>query len=189
MADPERILVHTCCASCACYVLPHLAERFTVSAFFFNPNIHPADEYRLRLEEMRAVCSRFDIPLEEESYESDEWWQRIEPYRDLPEKSERCWMCYRLRLERTAEHAARLAVPLFTTTLSVSPHKIYRQIVLEGKRAADMFGVRFYNEDFKKRDGFKLSVERSCELGLTRQDYCGCLLSLEEARRRKETRP
>ena len=187
MTDPERILVHACCASCACYVLPHLAERFTVCAFFFNPNIHPAEEYGLRLEEMRAVCARFDVPLEEGSYEPEKWWRCIEPYRNLPEKSERCWTCYRLRLERTAERAARRGIPLFTTTLSVSPHKIYRRIVREGERAANLSGVRFYHEDFKKHDGFKLSVERSRELELTRQDYCGCLLSLEEARKRKGT--
>ncbi len=186
MTERKRILVHTCCASCACYVLPHLAGRFTVDAFFFNPNIHPPEEYRLRLGEMKVVCTPFGIPLEEEPYESDEWRRCIEPYRHLPERSERCWACYRLRLERTAERAAQLGIPLFTTTLSVSPHKIYRHIVREGERAAARFGVRFYDEDFKKCDGFKCSVERSRELGLTRQDYCGCLLSLEEARARRK---
>lgn len=188
MTEPEQILVHTCCASCACYVLPHLAGRFAVSAYFYNPNIQPPEEYRRRLDEMRNVCARFDIPLEEGPYEPDEWWRRIEPHRHLPEKSERCWTCYRLRLERTAEQAARKKIPLITTTLSVSPHKVYRHIVHEGERAAARFGVLFHDEDFKKRDGFKCSVERSRELELTRQDYCGCLLSLEEAKaRRKKT--
>ena len=185
MIEPERILVHACCASCACYVLPHLAGRFTVSAFFFNPNIHPLGEYRQRLREMSGVCARFGIPLEEGPYEPAEWWRCMEPYRHLPEKSERCWTCYRFRLERTAERAAQLGIPLFTTTLSVSPHKIHRHIVREGERAAARFGVQFHDEDFKKRDGFKCSVARSRELGLTRQDYCGCLLSLEEARERR----
>lgn len=182
MTERERILVHACCASCASYVLPHLAERFTVTAFYYNPNIHPEDEYHRRLHEMRTVCARFDIPMEEGAYEPDEWWRCIEPYRHLPEKSERCWTCYRLRLGRTAERAAQLGIPVFTTTLSVSPHKIHRHIVREGERSAARFGVRFWDEDFKKRNGFKQSVERSRELGLTRQDYCGCLLSLEERR-------
>lgn len=186
MTERERILVHACCASCACYVLPHLAGRFTVTAFFFNPNIHPPEEYRLRLREMRDICSRFGTPLEEGPYDPDEWWRCIEPYRHLPEKSERCWSCYRLRLERSAERAARRGIPIFTTTLSVSPHKVHRRIVEEGERAAARFGVRFHDEDFKKRDGFKCSVERSRELELTRQDYCGCLLSREESRKRRK---
>lgn len=187
MIERERILVHVCCASCASYVLPHLADRFEVTAFFFNPNIQPREEYLLRLREARTFCERFGYPLAEESYEPGEWWRCIEPYRRLPEKSERCWTCYGLRLARTAERAARLGIPVFTTTLSVSPHKIYRYIVREGEEAAARFGVRFHAEDFKKRDGFKYSVERSRELGLTRQDYCGCLLSLEEARTRRGT--
>ncbi len=185
MTERERILVHACCASCASYVLPHLAERFAVTAFCYNPNIHPEDEYRLRLREMRTVCARFDIPIEEGAYAPEEWWRRIEPYRHLPERSERCWTCYRLRLERTAERAAQLGIPVFTTTLSVSPHKMHRYIIREGERSAARFRVRFWDEDFKKRDGFKHSIERSRELGLTRQDYCGCLLSLEEAKRRR----
>jgi predicted adenine nucleotide alpha hydrolase (AANH) superfamily ATPase len=91
-----------------------------------------------------------------------------------------------MRLEETARKAAELEMDLFTTTLSVSPHKIYRCIVQEGESAAERHGVRFLAEDFKKRDGFKISVERSRKLGLTRQDYCGCLLSLEEAKKRRK---
>jgi len=181
----EAILVHACCASCSSYVLAHLGERFDVTAYYYNPNIQPREEYLLRLEEMRRVCVVLGVPLLEGSYDTDGWRARIGPYRELPERSERCWNCYGFRLEETARKAQELGIGLFTTTLSVSPHKIHRYIVSEGETAAARHGVRFLAEDFKKRDGFKISVERSRELSLARQDYCGCLLSLEEAKRRR----
>ena len=181
----ESILVHACCASCSSYVLAHLGERYGVTAYYYNPNIQPEDEYRLRLGEMRMVCEGLQVPLLEGPYDTDGWWRGIEPYRELPERSERCWTCYGLRLEETARKAKELGFGLFTTTLSVSPHKVHRCIVSEGKEAASRHNVRFLDEDFKKKDGFKISVEQSRELHLTRQDYCGCLLSLEEAKRRR----
>lgn len=180
----ERILVHACCASCSSYVLAHLGESYSVTAYYYNPNIQPEDEYRLRLDEMRRVCDGLSVPLLEGPYDTETWWKRIEPYRGLPERSERCWSCYGFRLEETARKAKELGFTLFTTTLSVSPHKVHRCIMNEGEAAAGRHGLRFLAEDFKKRDGFKLSVERSRELHLTRQDYCGCLLSLEERRKR-----
>jgi predicted adenine nucleotide alpha hydrolase (AANH) superfamily ATPase len=179
------ILVHACCASCSSYVLAHLGERYRVTAYYYNPNIQPEEEYRLRREEMRRVCGELEVPLLEGPYDTDAWWRRIEPYRELPERSERCWNCYGFRLEETARKAKELGYPLFTTTLSVSPHKVHRCIVSEGEAAAERHGLRFLDEDFKKKDGFKISIERSRELHLTRQNYCGCLLSLEEAQRRR----
>jgi predicted adenine nucleotide alpha hydrolase (AANH) superfamily ATPase len=185
----ESILVHACCASCSSYVLAHLAERYTVTAYYYNPNIQPEEEYKLRLEEMRRVCEELGVPLLEGPYDTKGWWQQIEPYRELPERSERCWNCYGFRLEETARKAKELGFALITTTLSVSPHKAHRCIVSEGEAAAGRHGVRFLGEDFKKRDGFKISIERSRELHLTRQDYCGCLLSLEERRSRDLNNP
>ncbi len=185
MSTREKILVHTCCAACACYVLPRLSHRFEVTAFFFNPNIHPRQEYRHRLRETAELCRNLNIPLTRGDYSADLWWEVIEPYRDLPERSRRCWSCYRLRLEQTALRARQLNIPAFTTTLSVSPHKVYTKIAGEGRAAGEEYGVEFLEEDFKKRDGFKISVQRSRELGITRQDYCGCLLSLREAEQRR----
>jgi epoxyqueuosine reductase len=184
MTTKRAILVHACCASCSSYVLEHLAECYEVTAYFYNPNIHPPEEHRLRLEEMKRVCAGLGIALIEGEYRELRWWKEIEPFKDLPEKSERCWICYRMRLEETARKAAELGIPVFTTTLSVSPHKVYAEIVRIGEDCARRFGVEFLAEDFKKKDGFKISVTRSRELGLTRQDYCGCLMSLEEARKR-----
>jgi predicted adenine nucleotide alpha hydrolase (AANH) superfamily ATPase len=182
----ETILVHACCASCSSYVLEHLKERFDVTAYYYNPNIQPEEEYRLRLDEMRMVCRELGIDLIEGPCDTESWWKAIEPFRHLPERSERCWACYGMRLEETARKADELGIGLFTTTLSVSPHKIHACILREGEAAAQRHGARFLAEDFKKRDGFKISVERSRELGLTRQHYCGCILSLEETERHRE---
>jgi len=186
MTAREKILVHTCCASCSSHVLALLSGRYEAEAFFFNPNIQPEDEYILRLAEIRKVCGALGVPLHEGEYLPDSWSEAVAPWRHLPEKSERCWACYRLRLEATAREAARTGAGLFTTTLSVSPHKIHERIVMEGEKAASRFGVRFLGEDFKKKDGFRLSVQQSRLFALTRQDYCGCLLSREESRMRRE---
>ena len=182
---PDSILVHACCASCASYVLAHLCGRFRVTAYYYNPNIQPENEYALRLREMKTVCRDLGIPLIEGCYDADEWQRCLEPYRHMPERSERCWACYGFRLDETARKAKELDADYFTTTLSVSPHKVHARIVEAGNAAARKHGIAFLPEDFKKRDGFKKSVLRSRELGLTRQDYCGCLRSLEESRERR----
>lgn len=188
MSGGDRILVHTCCASCSSYVLEYLSARFEVEAFYYNPNIQPEEEYLARLSEMRKVCDHLSLPLHVGDYEPGRWWAEIEPLRDLPEKSERCWSCYRIRLRATAEMAVELGIKIFTSTLSVSPHKVYRMISDEGARLAEEKGLVFLDEDFKKKDGFRISVESSRRLGLTRQDYCGCILSLDEARKRRADR-
>jgi len=185
MAAKRRILVHACCASCSSHVLAHLAGTYEVTAYFCNPNIHPETEYELRLDEMRRVCDELAVPFLEGGGRRLNWWKEIEPLRDLPERSERCWACYRFRLDATAEKASRMGIGLFTTTLSVSPHKMHERIAAIGAEAAAKRGIEFLAEDFKKRNGFKISIERSRAMGLTRQDYCGCLMSLEEARKRR----
>ncbi len=183
----EKILVHACCASCSSYVLQHLKSSYRVTAYYYNPNIQPESEYSHRLDEMRDVCDGLGVELIEGPYDTENWWKAIDAHKHLPEKSERCWACYGLRLEETARKAAELGIGLFTTTLSVSPHKIHSFIVREGEAAAERHEIRFLAEDFKKKDGFRISVERSQKLGLTRQDYCGCLLSLDEAKKRRES--
>jgi predicted adenine nucleotide alpha hydrolase (AANH) superfamily ATPase len=185
MSFSDRILVHACCASCSSYVLAHLQEKYDVTALFFNPNIQPEEEHELRLDEAREICRRLGIELIEEPGRFEEWASIIAPFAHLPEKSDRCRVCFRMRLEETAKTAAGMNFGLFTSTLSVSPHKIHRWIVEEGKAAGERYGVTFLEEDFKKKGGFEESCRKSREHGLTRQDYCGCPMSLEEARRRR----
>jgi predicted adenine nucleotide alpha hydrolase (AANH) superfamily ATPase len=186
MTHSERILVHACCASCSSYVLEYLGGKYGVTAYYYNPNIQPESEYLLRLGEMRTVCERLGIALIEGPGGFGEWSTAVAPFAHLPEKSERCRVCYRVRLEETARKAAGEGFRLFTSTLSVSPHKIHQWIVEEGRAAGKLYGVTFLEEDFKKKDGFRQSCSKSREYGLTRQDYCGCLFSLEEAKRRRK---
>jgi predicted adenine nucleotide alpha hydrolase (AANH) superfamily ATPase len=188
MRSVERILVHSCCASCSSYVLEHLARSYDVTAFFHNPNIEPPEEYALRLGDMEKVCTELGVPLIEGKYDPERWKEAVAPFAHLPERSERCRICYRLRLDETARAARDSGIGIFTSTLSVSPHKVHRWIAAEGRSAGERYGVRFLAEDFKKRGGFQESCRRSGELGLTRQDYCGCIYSLEEAKRRREGR-
>ncbi len=186
MDSTKRILVHACCASCSSYVLEYLQDEYDVTAYYYNPNIQPAAEYRLRLGEMRTICERLGIDLIEGPEDFGGWNTEIAPYAHLPEKSERCRVCYRLRMEETARKTAETGIGLFTTTLSVSPHKLHAWIVEEGLASAEKHGVRFLEEDFKKKGGFQESCRKSREHGLTRQDYCGCLFSLKEAEERRK---
>ena len=186
MAPSDRILVHACCASCSSYVLEHLALTYDVTAYYYNPNIQPESEYLHRLGEMTTVCQRLSIPLIEGPRDFDGWEKEIAPWAHLPEKSERCRVCYRVRLNETARKAAEEGFGVFTSTLSVSPHKIHAWIAEEGRAAGERHGVRFLEEDFKKKDGFRISCEKSREHGLTRQDYCGCLYSRREAEERRK---
>jgi len=185
MQSPPPILVHACCAACSSWVVELLARSYRPTALFYNPNIHPEDEYLLRLEDMRSVCRSLGVELLEGARDTDAWIERTTPWAHLPERSERCAACFRLRLDETARTARELGIGIFTTTLSVSPHKIHAMVVEAGNAAAERYGVEFLARDFKKQDGFRISCERSRRLGLRRQDYCGCPQSLEEARRRR----
>jgi predicted adenine nucleotide alpha hydrolase (AANH) superfamily ATPase len=181
-----RILIHVCCAPDALYVLGLLREEFDVTGFFSNSNIHPAGEYALRLEEARTVSRLLGVPLLEDAYDNGRWMEVTRKFRDEPEKGRRCDVCYALRLQRTAEAAAREGFDAFATVMSLSPWKKAAVLNRIGRQFGKRHGLRFLEADFKKKDGFKKSVDLSRAHGLYRQDYCGCLYSrnaLAERRR------
>jgi predicted adenine nucleotide alpha hydrolase (AANH) superfamily ATPase len=176
-----RVLVHVCCAPDALYVFGVLAEGYEVTGFFSNSNIHPREEYGLRLEEARKVASALKVPLLEDVYEPDAWLALTRKFKDEPEKGRRCDVCYASRLGRTAERAAREGFDAFATVMSLSPWKKAQVMNRIGRQFAARFGVGFLAADFKKKDGFKKSVDLSRARGLYRQDYCGCVYSLKAA--------
>jgi predicted adenine nucleotide alpha hydrolase (AANH) superfamily ATPase len=179
-----RILVHVCCAPDALYVLRLLQGEYDVSGFFSNSNIHPEGEYRRRLAEARKVADPLGVPMLEDRYDPDRWLALTRKFRGEPEKGRRCDVCYALRLQRTAQEAAARGFEAFTTVMSLSPWKKAPVINRIGRQFGARLGVRFLVADFKKKDGFKKSVDLSRSHGLYRQNYCGCVDSLGALRAR-----
>ena len=172
----DRVLLHTCCGPCASACVPRLKESGReVAMFFSNSNIDTHEEYCRRLAAARTLAAAEGVELVEDAYNHDDWLRNVaDGFEDEPERGRRCERCYRYNLARTAKMAAERGFGEFTTSLTVSPHKPSAKIFA----ASDEPG--FLRMDFKKREGFKLSVKRSEELGLYRQPYCGCEFSKRE---------
>jgi predicted adenine nucleotide alpha hydrolase (AANH) superfamily ATPase len=178
MLKMDRVLLHVCCAPCATVPVKRLQEKYEVTTFFYNPNIYPPDEYDFRETECKKYFSELGVPLIIGPYETDVWDFTIQGFENEPERGERCLKCYKLRLEKTAARAVEENIRFFTTTLTISPHKPFDVIEKIGNDIADKYRITFLAENFKKRDGFKESTEISTELGMYRQDYCGCKYSI-----------
>jgi len=165
------LFLHTCCAPCSSAVLERLVENYKVTLFFYNPNIMPAEEYEKRLSEQRRLASMLGVKLIEGDYDHEAFLNAVAGLESEQEGNSRCEKCIQLRLSKTAEAAKARGFDIFTTTLSVSPHKnaeLINKILSELSEGALL-------EDFKKNDGFKRSIELSKEYGLYRQKYCGCI--------------
>ncbi len=172
-----KLLLHICCAPCSTAVIERLASDYDVTGFFYNPNIHPAAEYRQRLGEMRRYSLEVGFDFIEGRYESDRWFELAQGLEHEPEGGERCRVCYRMRLEETAKAAREGGFDIFTTTLSISPHKNAEAINSIGLELGERYDISFLSADFKKKDGFKESVLASKKHRLIRQNYCGCIYS------------
>ncbi len=173
----EKLLLHTCCAPCLGYVYELLKEKYAVTAYFYNPNIMPAAEYRIRYSELDSYSRFKGFQLITELPDTKRWVKEVKDYRYYGESSERCWKCYEIRLEKTFEKAVELKFDIVATTLSISPHKNAARINEIGERLSAKYGVRFYSADFKKNDGVRKSVEISKMNNFYRQNYCGCIYS------------
>ena len=161
-----------------------LKDGYDVTGFFSNSNIHPREEYDLRLDEARKVARLSGVPLIEDDYDPEGWIALTAKFKDEPEKGRRCDVCYAARLARTAARAAREGFDAFATVMSLSPWKKAAVMNRIGRQFAARHGIAFLEADFKKKDGFKKSVDLSRAHGLYRQDYCGCVYSRNAARKR-----
>ena len=171
-----KVLLHICCGVCAAGVVERLKqEGHEVSGFFYNPNIHPEEEYIRRLDVARSVARELGITLNVPLYNPEEWYTLAGRLEKEPEGGERCRICYRLRLTRTCQFLGETECDVFTTTLTVSPNK---KADIINRIGVDIGGDRFLSRDFKKKDGFKRSNELAGKWGLYRQHYCGCLYSI-----------
>lgn len=179
-----RLLLHSCCAPCSSYVLEYLSRYFSVTVFYYNPNISPKEEYDKRVEEQRRLIEAmpFTHPVSfvAGDYEPEKFYEAAKGLEREPEGGERCFCCYRLRLQEAARIAAKGGFDYFTTTLTISPLKNAGKLNEIGEEMGEIYKVKHLPSDFKKKNGYKRSVELSGEYGLYRQDYCGCVFSKRE---------
>lgn len=174
-----RLLLHSCCGPCSSYVIEYLSKHFDITVYYYNPNIFPREEYEKRLAEQIKLVERLGgAVMCEAEYEPDRFYEAAKGLEAEKEGGARCAECFRLRLDKTAEKAAEGGFDYFCTTLTVSPHKNAPLINAISEQAAEKFGVAALPADFKKREGYKRSIELSKEFELYRQDYCGCEFSI-----------
>lgn len=178
------LLLHSCCAPCSSYTIEYLANYFSITVFYYNPNISPADEYEKRkAEQIRLIKS---LPVNNKvsfldcDYNSSEFFEIAKGYEDCREGGERCFRCYELRLNETAKMASENHFDYFCTTLSISPLKNAQKINEIGFVLAEKYDVNWLPSDFKKKEGYKRSIELSREYNLYRQNFCGCIYSKRE---------
>lgn len=176
------LLLQCCCAPCSSAVLERLKEHFRLKIYFYNPNIYPQEEYEKRLGEFEKLLfsPRFaeKIEMVPSEYSQGDFENAIKGYEKEKEGGARCEKCFRLRLFETAKKAKETGADYFCTTLTVSPHKNAELLNKIGEEAEKEYGVKFLRSDFKKKEGYKRSIELSNELNLYRQNYCGCKYSI-----------
>lgn len=186
------LLLHSCCAPCSSYCLEYLSQYFRITVLYYNPNLYPAEEYDRRVGEQKRLISalpaKYPVSLVEMRGEPEEFYSAVKGLEQAGEGSERCFACFRLRLERAARYAEENGFDYFTTTLTISPLKNAQKLNEIGEEAGRKFGIRHLPSDFKKKNGYKRSVELSTDYGLYRQDYCGCIFSRREREHEKQLR-
>lgn len=179
-----KLLLHACCAPCSSYVLEYLSKYFEITIYYYNPNIYPETEYQRRMNELKKFIANYKpvnkINLIEEKYNTNKYYKAVKGYEKLGERSERCYKCYEFRMRETCKYAKENNFDYFTTTLSISPYKNSTWINEIGSNLEKEYDIKYLYADFKKKNGYKRSLELSREYGLYRQDYCGCVYSKEE---------
>lgn len=179
------LLLHSCCAPCSSSVLECLSDHFKITVFYYNPNIEPFEEYQKRAGEQKRFLSVLKtanpVSFTEGPYDNESFHAIAKDRENEKEGGSRCFLCYELRLRKAAEFAKANKFDYFTTTLSVSPYKNAQVLNEIGARLAEEYGIAFLFADFKKKDGYKRSIELSRQYGLYRQNFCGCVYSQKSA--------
>ncbi len=187
--NKPKLLLQVCCAPCSSYVIEYLSSFFHITLYYYNPNISPESEYVFRLAELHRFTEEFppakDVKYIEADYDPKAFLEMAKGLEHLPEGGERCERCYRLRLDKTARTAKDEGFDFFTTTLSISPYKNAEWLNAIGRELSEKYGVKYLFSNFKKKNGYKRSIELSEKHGLYRQDYCGCAFSKRDAEIRR----
>ena len=185
LVGTPTLLLHSCCAPCSSYCLEYLSQYFSITVLYYNPNISPKEEFLKRSEEQRRLISQLPVKnpvsLVVEEYDPGEFYTAVKGLEHTKEGGERCFKCYRLRLERAAKYAAEHGFDYFCSTLSISPLKNAQKLGEIGAELSEIYSVEYLPSDFKKRGGYLRSIELSKEYDLYRQNYCGCEFSKKEA--------
>ncbi len=172
-----KLLLHACCAPCSIYVLKKLSADWQVTIFFYDPNIHPKEEYDKRRDELKKYAEKIGINFEEGEYDVDVWLEKTKGLELEPERGRRCIICFDIRLSKTAIKAKQENYDAFATVMSISPHKDYQALSRVGNRLAHKFNILFLDGNWKKQGGFIQALALSKAEGFYRQDYCGCIYS------------
>lgn len=187
--EGSSLLLHACCAPCSSAVLERLASHFKISILYYNPNITEEKEYQKRLDELRKFISKlnfkYQINIIDSRYEPKEFFQIAKGLEKEKEQGKRCYKCYELRLEETAKVAKEKNFDFFATTLTLSPYKKTSWLNEIGENLSKKYQANYLYSDFKKKNGYKRSIELSKEYNLYRQDYCGCIYSKLEREQNK----
>ncbi|MDS0525095.1 epoxyqueuosine reductase QueH [Clostridium sp. SHJSY1] len=182
--EVPTLLLHSCCAPCSSYVLEYLSNYFKITVFFYNPNIYPEKEYLRRVEEQKKFISslntKHDINFIIGKYDTESFYNMSKGLENVKEGGERCFKCYELRLNEAAAICKKENFDYYTTTLTISPHKNAKKLNEIGWKLAEIHETKYLFSDFKKKNGYKRSIELSKEYNLYRQDYCGCVFSKRE---------
>lgn len=179
-----RLFLHSCCAPCSSYVLEYLSPYFRITVFYYNPNISASEEYQKRVAEQKRLIAAYNrekkgypISVVEGDYEPEKFYEIAKGFEICPEGGERCFRCFDLRLRETAKRAKAGSYDYFATTLTISPLKNAQKLNEIGEKLSAEYGVCWLPSDFKKKNGYKRSIELSAEYELYRQNYCGCAYS------------
>ena len=181
LKEGDSLLLHACCAPCSTACLERVANFFKVTIFYYNPNITDESEYKKRIEEIKKLLTlinpKYKVELLEGNYNPNKFFDMAKGLENEPERGKRCYKCYEMRLEETAKIASKLGFNNFCTTLTLSPHKNANWINEIGEKLNKEYDSNYLYSDFKKKEGYKRSIELSKEYDLYRQDYCGCIYS------------
>lgn len=183
----DGLLLHSCCAPCAGEVMEAVqASGIDFTVFFYNPNIHPKQEYEQRKSENIRFCEKMDVPFVDADYDTDNWFERVRGLEDEPERGRRCTVCFDMRFERTALYAKEQGFPLISSTLGISRWKNMEQINDCGVRAASRYdNLTYWTFNWRKKGGSQRMIEIAKREAFYQQEYCGCVYSLRDTNRRR----
>ncbi len=170
-----KVLMHSCCAPCSSYCITYLKDYFDITILYYNPNIEPYEEYLKRKEEQKRLCEILGVKIMDCDYDNEAFKKMVLGLENEKEGGPRCFKCYELRLRKTASLAKNF--DYFATTLTVSPYKNSNKINEIGLKLQEEYGIKYLVSDFKKKDGYKKSIELSHKYNLYRQNFCGCIYS------------